>query len=116
LEIHFALRPLKRIGAKQCGPWPWPAAREAKFRRLLRGDRSGNSWGGARAHLGLIWAGFGGREAGGERGQRRGPAAAAAASIPARRREVPSNARCFELLWGLGEVLGRSSGWGIEQG
>jgi hypothetical protein len=72
--------------------------------------------GGARAHLGLIWAGFGVREAGGGRGQRRGPEAAAAASIPARRREVPSNARCFELLWGLGEVLGRSSGWGIEQG
>jgi hypothetical protein len=45
-----------------------------------------------------------------------GPAVAAAASIPARRMEVPSNARCFELLWGLGEVLGRSSSWGIAQG
>jgi hypothetical protein len=71
---------------------------------------------GARAHLGLICAGVGCREAGGERGRRRGPVAAAAASIPARRSEVPSNARCFELLWGLCEVLGRSSGWGIEQG
>jgi hypothetical protein len=29
---------------------------------------------------------------------------------------VPSNAWCFEPLWDLGEGLGRSSGWGIEQG
>jgi hypothetical protein len=44
--------------------------------------------GGARAHLGLIWAGVGGWEAGGERDRWRGPAAAATASIPARRRDA----------------------------
>jgi hypothetical protein len=40
---------------------------------------------------------------------------AAAVSIPARRREGPSNARCFELLWGVGEVLGRPSGRQVER-
>jgi hypothetical protein len=61
LEIHFALRTLERIGAKQCGPWPWPAAREAKFRRLRRGDRPGKVGRGARGSPRIslrVWSGW----------------------------------------------------------
>jgi hypothetical protein len=53
---------------------------------------------GARAHLGSIRAGIGGRKAGGERGRRRGPVATAAASIPARFPGMRGNTRAFELL------------------
>jgi hypothetical protein len=51
----------------------------------------------------------------GEGARWREAAVSAAASIPVRRREVWDNAQCFELLWGLGEVLGRPSGRRFEQ-
>jgi hypothetical protein len=39
----------------------------------------------------------------------------AAAGSLVRRREARGNAQGFELLWGLGEVLGRPSGWRVER-
>jgi hypothetical protein len=42
--------------------------------------------------------------------RRRVAAVPAAAGRPAREREARGNAQGFELLWDLGEVLGRSSG------
>jgi hypothetical protein len=54
--------------------------------------------GGARPHLGLICAGVGGWEAGGERDRRRGSAAAAASRRPARFHGMRGNTRAFELL------------------
>jgi hypothetical protein len=37
-SYHLVVRPLKRFALLQCGPWPWPAAREAEIRWLRRGD------------------------------------------------------------------------------
>jgi hypothetical protein len=59
--------------------------REAKFRRGSAEAQPGNSWGGARAHLGLICAGVGGREAAGGGGRRHLAETAAGALAPARR-------------------------------
>jgi hypothetical protein len=80
----------------------WPLAMAGGAGRPNSGE-SGEGSGreivgeGARSHLGLIRARVGGGETGDERGRRRGPAAAAASSIPARMPVLPSNPRLWRL-------------------
>jgi hypothetical protein len=90
-QIEFTIE----VAILRWGPWEelgqatWPLAMAGGAGGQNSGD-SGEGFSqevvgeGARAHLGLTWAGVGGWEAGGERGRWRGSVAAAAANIPVR--------------------------------